>query len=545
MQMMLLLTAEQAALVRGPSTIDPDAILEPIALPDGRYALPAQVLDDPVHRPHHKMLGATPWASIDPAALVPQHRPRTVGIIGAGFSGTMLAVHLIEMSSMPLKVILFDRGASFAKGPAYATPNAKHLLNVRASNMSAYASDPEHFVRWLGQDRQCAAESHSKDAFASRGTYGRYLRATLEAACLESESSARVVEVQAEVSGLEAGADSVRLTCEDGRHFDVDCVALCLGNLPQALPVQPGVASFNLKRYVAEPWVPHALAPIGPQDRVAIIGTGLTMIDVVLDLRSRGHVGSIEAVSRRGLLPVPHRNVEPYPSFLDPSRVYSTPELFALIRDEMRSAARRGIDWRGVFDSLRPQTDALWRNLSMAERRRFLRHVRPYWEVHRHRVAPAVGDEIQTLLRAGTLSVTAGKIASLAGDDQSIALTVRERASGRRRDITVDWLVNCSGPQLDYRLIRDPLLKALFASGLARADALNLGVQVGDDYRLVGQEGAPAARLFAVGPPIRGTLWETTAVPDIRKQCEALAGNIIAQLAGQSNLFDAPGMGAA
>src|SRR6185369_12011659 len=109
---------------------------------------------------------------------------RTVGIIGAGFSGTMLAVHLIEMSSTPLKVILFDKSSSFAKGPAYATPNAKHLLNVRAANMSAYNSDPEHFVRWLAGDKPTAAAARSQDGFVSRGTYGRYLRATLEAACL-------------------------------------------------------------------------------------------------------------------------------------------------------------------------------------------------------------------------------------------------------------------------------------------------------------------------------------------------------------------------
>ena len=536
MQIMLLLTAEQAARVRGPSDIDPDAVLDPIALPDGSFALPASVLDDPVHELHHQMLGTLPWGSMPPPEVaMAKRRPRTVGIIGAGFSGTMLAVHLIEMSSTPLKVILFDKSSSFAKGPAYATPNAKHLLNVRAANMSAYNSDPEHFVRWLAGDKPTAAAARSQDGFVSRGTYGRYLRATLEAACLGAKSGAHVVEIDAEVSQLSVGKDSVELVSADGRRFEVGCVALCIGNLPQALPVDSGFTLNDLNRCVTVPWGSPALDRIGPHDDVAIIGTGLTMVDVVLDLRSRGHVGSIQAFSRRGLLPVSHRDVPAYPPFLPSGRPPSTIRaLLPLVRREVRSATERGVDWRSVLDALRPHTEALWSNLPATERRRFLRHVRPYWEVHRHRVAPLVGDEIRTLLGSGTLSVTAAKVVSLAANDREVTLSVRNRGAGNVRKVTVDWLVNCSGPQLDYRLIRDPLVNSLFASGLAQPDELNLGLKISGDYRLVGRTGTPAAYLFALGPPIRGALWETTAVPDIRKQCEALACHITDQSTDQS-----------
>src|SRR5262249_35826518 len=155
----------------------------------------------------------------------------------------------------------------------------------------------------------------------------------------------------------------------------------------------------------------HALDGIGPRDTVGLIGTGLTMVDVVLDLRSRGHQGAITALSRRGLMPVPHRNVEAYTPFVPadcpPKRIS---ELLAVVRREVRSAAERGIDWRSVIDALRTQIDTLWRNLPFQERKRFLRHARPYWEVHRHRVAPVVADEIDALLRSGSLSVIAGKI---------------------------------------------------------------------------------------------------------------------------------------
>jgi len=364
----------------------------------------------------------------------------------------------------------------------------------------------------------------------SRGTYGRYLRATLEAACLGVKSGAHVVEIDAEVSQLSVGTDSVELGATDGRRFEVDCVALCIGNLPQALPIHTGVAPADLNRCVTVPWGSPILDRIGPHDDVAIIGSGLTMVDVILDLRSRGHVGRVQAFSRRGLLPVSHRDVPAYPPFLPPGRPPGTIKaLLALVRREVRAAAGRGIDWRGVIDALRPHTEALWSTLPTTERRRFLRHLRPYWEVHRHRVAPVVGDELRALLDSGTLSVTAAKVVSLSANDREVTLSVRDRGASDAREVAVNWLVNCSGPQLDYRLISDPLVNSLFASGLARPDELNLGVQISRDYRLVGRDGAPAARLFALGPPIRGALWETTAVPDIRKQCEALACHIIDQ----------------
>ncbi|MGZ5910198.1 MAG: FAD/NAD(P)-binding protein [Reyranella sp.] len=454
-------------------------------------------------------------------------RPRSVGIVGAGFTGTMLAVHLIELSRVPLQVILFDRTATFGNGTAYATPNAKHLLNVRVANMSAYDADPDHFVRWLDEQNEACADPPTRRAFVSRGTYGRYLRATLEAARLRAGSRSSVVEVGAEVTSLRAGERSVELASADGRRFDVDCVALCIGNLPPQLPVDVRAMPADLGRYVANPWAADALSRIGTEDSVVLVGTGLTMVDVVLELRSRGHKGSLTALSRRGLVPVAHRDTQPYPPFLAAERLPTTVrKLFRAVRREVATAAQRGLDWRSVIDALRPQTQALWRNLALDERRRFLRHVRPYWEVHRHRVSPAVAAEIAELQRSGELSIAAARIVALEADDNGFSLRIRARNHDGVRHLSGNWLVNCSGPQLDYGRIGDPLIRYLFASGMARPDPLMLGLDVTDDYRLVDAMGAAAACLFALGPPIRGSLWETTAVPDIRKQCEALARHL-------------------
>lgn len=457
-----------------------------------------------------------------------QTRARRLGIVGAGFTGTMLAVHLIRLSRSPLRIFLFDRAAVFGKGTAYSTPNAKHLLNVRVANMSAFEADPEHFVRWLEKDKQGKRDPHARTAFASRGTYGRYLSDTLHVAQQEGGGQSTVSTIGTEVTGVRVTSKSVTLETASGECFDVDHAVLCVGNFPPALPVPASVLPLKLDRYVENPWSGEALHGISSGDPVVLIGTGLTMVDVVLELRSRGHAGPLTAVSRRGLLPTAHETVDPYGPFLAPDALPGTVlELVRKVRQEVRKAAARNVDWRSVIDALRPQTAAQWRNLPLDERRRFLRHVRPYWEVHRHRMAPSVAAEIAALRGAGQLVVVAGRIMRVVSQDRSLSIGVRRRADGGLEHLEGAWLVNCSGPQLDYERMQDPLVRFLMDSGLARPDPLQLGLDVDDDFRLLGRNGIAAANLSALGPPIRGNLWETTAVPDIRKQCEKLACNLL------------------
>jgi uncharacterized NAD(P)/FAD-binding protein YdhS len=451
------------------------------------------------------------------------NRP-TLGIIGGGFTGTMLAVHLIEQSPVPVRILLFDRAAAFGGGVAYSTPNARHLLNVRVTNMSAYDSRPEHFVEWL-ESNPPESDAEIRGAFVSRGLYGRYLRSTLSA-CLDAHPASSLLGVDAEVVRLTPGPHSVELQTSDGNRHRVDRVALCVGNFPPALPVKPATSAVGEGRYVANPWS-GGLSRIGRNDNVVLVGTGLTMVDVALDLNSRGHTGRITAVSRRGFLPLPHRDVSPYPAFLAPQSLPSTiSALMRTVRSEVATAAANGVDWRAVLDSMRPLTQALWRGLSTAERRRFLRHARPYWELHRHRVAQPVAAEMEQMLHSGRLAVVAGRLQNVELGEKGVCMTVKARGETTVRRLEGAWLVNCSGPQLDYDRIGDPLIRSLLDAGLARPDPLSLGLDLGDDYRLVSRDGVASEVLFALGPPIRGSLWETTAVPDIRKQCEAVARHL-------------------
>jgi len=395
--------------------------------------------------------------------------------------------------------------------------------------MSAFDDDPQHFVRWLWENDTIYNEAPgvppSGHAFVSRATFGAYVEDVFRAAAKDAhDRRSSVTQRIGDVVGLSAGPDPLTLALVDGGSLAVDRVILCVGNFPPAPPFPLSDRLVESQRYVADPWDESAKDRIEKSDSVAIVGTGLTMVDVVVDLIARGHRGPIRALSRRGLLPNRHEQTRIYPPFLDPTAIPgSTLGLMRLIRGEVRAGAARGYDWRSVMDAIRPVIQDLWRQLPEPQRRRFLRHIRPYWDIHRHRMAPAIADQIAALGAEGRLVPSAGRIIDADFGDGKVRLVFKPRDGGADEPVTADWMINCSGPECDYRRIRHPLIQNLLESGLARPDPLSLGLDLTDAFQLVGKNGKPTPNLFALGPPTRGLLWESTAVPDIRKQCAQFA----------------------
>jgi uncharacterized NAD(P)/FAD-binding protein YdhS len=191
-----------------------------------------------------------------------------------------------------------------------------------------------------------------------------------------------------------------------------------------------------------------------------------------------------------------------------------------LVRSRIES---EGADWRAVIDSLRPHSQELWCDLSVAEQRRFLRHLRHYWDLHRHRVAPLVDEALDGLLRSGRLLRHVGWLQACTESADGITVTYRPRGRSVAETIQVDAVVNCSGSESDYRKLDSPLVRSLLGQGLARPDPLHLGLDVAANGALVGTDGIPSQQLFTLGPPKKGMLWETTAVPELRGQAAELA----------------------
>jgi uncharacterized NAD(P)/FAD-binding protein YdhS len=240
------------------------------------------------------------------------------------------------------------------------------------------------------------------------------------------------------------------------------------------------------------------------------------MIDAVLFLDAAGHDGPITAVSRRGLLPRAH--AQGGAPVLPPVTLDEVPRTLSASLRWLRKRSACEKDWRLAVDSLRPVTQQLWQRMDEATRKRFLRHARPWWDVHRHRIAPEVCSRIDALRTGERLKVIAGALVGSTLNDDRYRVEIAVRGSGAHVEVDAGLVINCTGPLSSVRSSKDPLVRQMVLNDLIRPDALDLGVEVDDDHRLAGCTNA-----FAIGPMTRGRYWEITAVPDIRVQAAEIA----------------------
>ncbi len=447
-----------------------------------------------------------------------------IAVIGAGFSGTMAAIQLLETLPRERPVLLCERSESFARGLAYGTGDFGHFLNLRAANMSAFPDRPRHFEDWLARnaaglppEEAVGIRATPAGTFASRPLYGRYLSEILTET-VTSGGPPRLQLVNDGITDLVPSAGGFSLRTEGGLGLPVAGAVLAMGNLA-------GTGEPH-SRHRADIWAPETLGRLQPNQPVLIVGTGLTMIDAVVSLRRRGFGGPIVALSRRGLLPNTHAPAAalPLPN-LTPTDLAS---LVTLSRRLHAAARAAGDDWRSVVDALRPVTDYIWRSLPAAERGRFLRHLRPFWDVHRHRSAPPAAEAIDREIAQGRLTVRAGRILSIADEATQAIVTLRPRGAVAPERLAVQCILDATGIGRVGETT-DPLLRRLIDRGLVRPGAFGLGLDVGADFRARG--GRPAGPVWTLGPLMRGALWECIAVPDIRNQAADLAAGIAAELA--------------
>ncbi|MEA9997080.1 FAD/NAD(P)-binding protein [Pseudomonas sp. 10B1] len=456
-------------------------------------------------------------------------KTKTIAIIGAGFCGSTLAVHLLRRPPVtPLRIILINGSGTMARGVAYGTRTAAHVLNVPAGRMSALAGEEDSFDAYA---KRCDP-SVVPGSFVERRLYGDYLEALLNDAADKAPPGCelnRVIGEVVQVVPCEDG-EGARLLMNNGEHLDADRVVLSVGNYARQQPsIAPEQRSFyEDPRYVHNPWRPGALSDIGADDPVLLIGSGLTMVDVVLVLRDRGHRGPIQAISRRGLIPQPHRELNAQPAYDKrlPHRMLtncSVRHYVRAVRDSVEQHARTGGDWRDVIGGLRSATVQLWHALPTHERRRFLRHVRPYWDVHRHRCAPQPGARLQAEIERGGLTLLAARVVGYDPKADDVGVYLRRRGARTDERLDIAAVINCTTPALDLRHLADPLLSSLRTDGLLVPDVLGIGLEVDHLGALIDCKGVASGWLYYVGPLLQGRDWEATAVPELRGYVERLA----------------------
>jgi uncharacterized NAD(P)/FAD-binding protein YdhS len=446
----------------------------------------------------------------------------TIAIVGAGFSGTLLALHLLRRCSTSTHIHLIERNHHFGSGAAYSTGNPNHLLNVRAERMSAFQDRPDHFLKWIETQPATSSGGESSAHFVPRRLYGAYIRHLLLEEIHKPDNRGRLKLSRGDVQAIDE-TDNGLILCMDGhRRVDAHMAVLAIGNFaPEAPPGVP-ITALDASYYRADPWAADTFDHLDTDAGVLMIGTGLTMVDSVISLLDRGHRGPIYVVSRRGLLPTEHSATAHHPPSSQPAFPTRLTALTRYVREACDQAERAGDGWRSAIDLLRPFTRDLWQALSAEDRSRFLRHLRPWWDIHRHRLAPPVAERIAAARASGQMQVHAGRIQSLAERDRRVRVEIRQRRTGTMNVMEVSRIINCSGPGCDYDRISDPLVRSLLARGQVRPDRLRLGLDVTGNCAVKRADGAISRRLFAVGPVTKGAFWEIVAVPDIRLQCEAL-----------------------
>lgn len=459
-----------------------------------------------------------------------ENSPRHLAVVGGGLSGTLVAVHLLRLAPAGTQITLIERNPPVGRGVAYGTECGEHLLNVPAARMSAFADDPAHFVHWLeGRvGRLGYPDTVTANDFLPRHIYGDYIASVFAEARAQAADTVRFTSVAGELVDIEERAEGrpARLLLADGRTFDVDRVVLALGVLPGEYPIKRSLPFYHGRRYVHVPWKPEVLEGIGKDQDVLIVGAGLTANDIIVQLDQLGHRGTVHALSRRGLRPRPHQlGTAPHPAFLKADALPTTVRaLLHLLCTEIRN----GGDWRAVVDSVRPFSHALWQGFSWEERARFMRHVRPFWEVHRHRIAPQVAATIDRLADAGRVKFSAGRLQALRETPTGAEAVFRKRGTEDLVTLTVAKVINCTGPRTDYSKYQHPLYINLLARGLIDHDPLALGLHAtpaGEVYRY---RAGLSHWLFAIGAPLKGVLWESTAAPEIRVQARQLAERLLA-----------------
>jgi uncharacterized NAD(P)/FAD-binding protein YdhS len=432
-------------------------------------------------------------------------RRTAVAIVGGGASGTILAAQLARRG---IRSLLIDGSGRMGRGVAYSTTEAAHLLNVRAEGMSALAGDPSHFAR------RFETEGGDPRGFAQRRFFATYLGEILA----EAVASGCTEFVETTAVSAARYARGWKIGFADGSSVEAAALVLAVGNQePEGLGAFSGVG----RSFVGNPWGEAARAAVGELTAsggaALIVGTGLTMVDLVLSLDAAGHAGRIVALSRRGLIPRSHADFDAAP--VDQGGLpRGLQPMFRWVR--RRSAE---VGWRAAIDSLRPYSHALWQDLTGDEQRRFLRHARPWWDVHRHRIAPEVAGTVAKMIGSDQLEVVAGRIISAREVPQGVEVEYRRRAAVQSRTETFAYVFNCTGPLHSIKRSKDPLLQSLLGAEEVKPDHLGIGLEVSQECRA-------GTRLWAMGPLTKGRYWEIIAVPDIREQAAAVADDIQREL---------------
>jgi uncharacterized NAD(P)/FAD-binding protein YdhS len=461
-----------------------------------------------------------------------------VVVIGGGAAGAAVVAELLAQADQRVHLTWVAGAQGLGRGVAYATTNPEHILNVRAANMGLLADDTGEFVRFA---KNSGGHVEPID-FLPRSLFGDYVQSTLQRLMSDGLRRCAITILPVDALALHSRINgSYEVQLDDGQSVTADSVVLAVGALPSVpLPVVDDGA-MQAGRYVVDPWKLPELEK-APR-RVIVVGSRLTAIDTILTVAGTWPDARIVALSRHGWLPGTHsKNVlEPYAFqtqlIEDLHKHSSIKHWLHIFRD---ATAEDGCDWRSAIDGLRPVTAHLWRTLDSVQRGRFLRHVRWLWDSARHRMPPQTAAAIAKLRESNQLEVIAGRLRSVSG--AAPVVTYRRRRDGALLALEADLVVQATGFESTTEPTPSRLLTHMIQSGLVRPDPFGLGLEAGADGLLARVDGSPTHGLRAIGTLLRGAVWESSSMPEIRALAKKIARDLLQELSTQSESIRSLGM---
>ncbi len=447
---------------------------------------------------------------------------KKVVIVGGGLSGTLVAMNLLQQSSETEIILLECNPEKLGRGVAYHHDFTHQPLNVVAGGMSLFEEKPLHFLDWLLENQfryNHLLPEINKNSFVPRKIYGDYIIENLE--LFHHQHKGRLQIRIDEAILLTESKDGFQVTLESGVLLSADHVILALGNFPPADLFEDGHPVKNDPRYFSMPWLDRIYSNISGDENILLVGTGLTAVDVVLGLKMRGFQGKVKLISRRGRLPLPHDlSSKPfeleYPGHLHPR------DTWFWIRGIIKN--NKEIPWPSIIDGLRPLTQRIWVEWNLEERKYFLKRLRPFWEIARHRIPNASFNVLNELIKEGQIEIGKGSItkAKIAKD----GIEIEYQFENESRVGTFKKIINCTGPESNYRKVKFPIIKNLMEQGKVTSDELGLGINCTAEGKIVNASGNLENGLWCIGPMRKSALWETTALRELRQQAKELAGFI-------------------
>ncbi|WP_050460846.1 FAD/NAD(P)-binding protein [Herbaspirillum autotrophicum] len=447
-----------------------------------------------------------------------------IAIIGGGFAGAVTALKLIEACTRPLHLIIFESTHELGRGIAYSTRNNDHLINGPARMFGLYPENPGHLATWLAQHAaqygwQPPAGVAFDNSFPPRWIFGIYVQATLQAALLQDARRVHIEKVKDRVTDLQESNRGYLITAASGDTWNADKVVLATGlfraDAASTFTIAPELQ--HDPRLIDDVWRDDAWRAVRADSSLLLIGSSLTALDAMLNAEKHGFNGNYFSISRRGLQVKRREDADPWPDVLAPDNLPRT--LRALLRQVQaaRHAIRAGgHNWQRLPGAVRPHLPQLWTHASLKDRQRFLRHLRPYWEIALHRAAPESGYKLEKIVAAGRYQQLTGRITAVrSGPGQKIDVLWAQRSDGTSHSILVDRVVNAQGYEFDWRKIDDALIRNLLKQQLVQPHETGFGIAADPaSGAVIGRDGRASRQLFAVGHPLRGAVWESNSIPE-------------------------------